>query len=507
MRFPLGGGINGLAAQEGEPVSTFDYLVDPRIPHNPDDTEVADRLALRGMAAAPLRAPGGEVIGTLAVSSTEPRAFQPDELDLLQGLADQAAIAITNTNLLTRLAELGGALPLPRRERPGPGLVDRRRGPLHLPVGRRRAADRPARRRVPRQALRGAGPRLVARGRRVRLRGRHDHGIAGDPRPGQRRGSGRRAGPGRVHRHGPARRGRHGSPGPTARSATCANATGSSASCASRRRASASSCRRRRTSSTARDAEGRFLFIAEGVEALFGWTADEVVGHDLRRPHGRGVAAGGARELRAAARGARRRPPLPVHAPPSRRRRSLPARDLVGLRLGGRQSSPGCRGRSAASASRSGWSASCRLRGALPVPGRELARRGLRDRPGRHVHVPLRGHRAADRVHSPREVTTSTSRRVVDPIDDRASRRTAGRSSSPTRAASRSRSCRSSARTAAHDARRGPRDRHQPPTTGRSRASTAPRATSPSASDSSASCARPRSATAISCRRRRTSSG
>ena len=104
MRFPLGGGINGLAAQSGEPVSTFDYLVDPRIPHNPDDTEVAGRLALRGMAAAPLRAPGGEVIGTLAVSSMEPRAFQPEELDLLQGLADQAAIAITNTNLLTRLA-------------------------------------------------------------------------------------------------------------------------------------------------------------------------------------------------------------------------------------------------------------------------------------------------------------------------------------------------------------------------------------------------------------------
>ncbi len=104
MRFPLGGGINGLAAQSREPVSTFDYLVDPRIPHDPDDTEVADRLALRGMAAAPLRAPGGEVIGTLAVSSAQPRAFQPEELDLLQGLADQAAIAITNSNLLTRLA-------------------------------------------------------------------------------------------------------------------------------------------------------------------------------------------------------------------------------------------------------------------------------------------------------------------------------------------------------------------------------------------------------------------
>ena len=98
------------------------------------------RLGLRGMAAAPLRAPGGEVIGTLAVSSSEPRTFEPEELDLLQGLADQAAIAITNTNLLDPAHPVGGALPLPRRERAGPRLVDRRRGAAHLPVGRGRAA-------------------------------------------------------------------------------------------------------------------------------------------------------------------------------------------------------------------------------------------------------------------------------------------------------------------------------------------------------------------------------
>lgn len=103
MEFPLGGGINGLAAEQGLPVTTFDYLADPRIPHEPDDLAVARRLGLRGMAATPLRAPGGEVIGTLAVSSAEPRLFEADELDLLGGLADQAAIALTNSNLLLRL--------------------------------------------------------------------------------------------------------------------------------------------------------------------------------------------------------------------------------------------------------------------------------------------------------------------------------------------------------------------------------------------------------------------
>jgi PAS domain S-box-containing protein len=103
MQFPLGGGINGLAAQGRVPVWTSDYETDPRIPHEPDDQETARRMGLVGMAAAPLRAPGGEVIGTLAISTSSPRVFEADDLDLLQGLADQAAIALTNSNLLARV--------------------------------------------------------------------------------------------------------------------------------------------------------------------------------------------------------------------------------------------------------------------------------------------------------------------------------------------------------------------------------------------------------------------
>jgi GAF domain-containing protein len=59
MEFPLGRGINGLAAEEVQPVWTYDYETDPRIPHEPEDDRAAARLGLRGMAAAPLRAPAG----------------------------------------------------------------------------------------------------------------------------------------------------------------------------------------------------------------------------------------------------------------------------------------------------------------------------------------------------------------------------------------------------------------------------------------------------------------
>ena len=105
LEFPVDGGINGLAAGSAEAVWTEDYMVDPRIPHDEEDQAVALRLKLRGMASAPLRGPEGEVIGTLAASFETPHAFGADELELLQGLADQGAIAIANARLTEDLRE------------------------------------------------------------------------------------------------------------------------------------------------------------------------------------------------------------------------------------------------------------------------------------------------------------------------------------------------------------------------------------------------------------------
>jgi PAS domain S-box-containing protein len=105
QRFPVGEGINGLAARDAMPVWTEDYLAEERIPLEKSDVVTANRLGLRGMAAAPLRSPSEGVIGTLAISYREPRSFDPEELDLLQGLADQAAIAIANAGLLERVGD------------------------------------------------------------------------------------------------------------------------------------------------------------------------------------------------------------------------------------------------------------------------------------------------------------------------------------------------------------------------------------------------------------------
>jgi PAS domain S-box-containing protein len=105
QRFPVNAGINGLAAGRGEAVWTTDYAADERIPHERDDLDTAARMGLRGMAAAPLRSPEGFVIGTLAVSYRTPHAFDDEEIAVLKGLADHAAIALTNTTLYERLRE------------------------------------------------------------------------------------------------------------------------------------------------------------------------------------------------------------------------------------------------------------------------------------------------------------------------------------------------------------------------------------------------------------------
>ncbi len=57
-------------------------------------------LGFRGFAGIPLFSRGGEAIGVLRILSYQPRKFTEDEVDLLQQLANGAAIAIENANLL-----------------------------------------------------------------------------------------------------------------------------------------------------------------------------------------------------------------------------------------------------------------------------------------------------------------------------------------------------------------------------------------------------------------------
>jgi GAF domain-containing protein len=91
-------GIVGYVAERGEPRIALDVGEDTMFFVNPDLPETRSEIAL------PLQA-RGEMIGALDVQSDEPQAFGEEEVAVLQTLADQVAIAISNARLFEKAQE------------------------------------------------------------------------------------------------------------------------------------------------------------------------------------------------------------------------------------------------------------------------------------------------------------------------------------------------------------------------------------------------------------------
>ncbi|SFI91258.1 helix-turn-helix domain-containing protein [Amycolatopsis sacchari] len=99
----MGEGIGGLVAQTARPYASPDYFRDSRFQHTgPIDDAVRDE-GLAAILGVPLSL-GAEVIGVLYASDRTPREFTPDEVALLQSLADHAAIALDNARLLDEIS-------------------------------------------------------------------------------------------------------------------------------------------------------------------------------------------------------------------------------------------------------------------------------------------------------------------------------------------------------------------------------------------------------------------
>jgi GAF domain-containing protein len=97
-RLQVGTGIVGYVVAKGEPRIALSVGEDAVFFDNPDLPETRSELAL------PLRA-RGEVIGALDVQSREPAAFSQEDVAVLQTLADQVAVAITNARLFQQAQE------------------------------------------------------------------------------------------------------------------------------------------------------------------------------------------------------------------------------------------------------------------------------------------------------------------------------------------------------------------------------------------------------------------
>ena len=91
-------GIVGYVTGRGEPRIALDVGEDAVFFDNPDLPDTRSEMAL------PLRA-RGEIIGALDVQSMQPAAFSDEDVAVLQTLADQLALAISNTRLFQRVRE------------------------------------------------------------------------------------------------------------------------------------------------------------------------------------------------------------------------------------------------------------------------------------------------------------------------------------------------------------------------------------------------------------------
>ncbi|HUH06959.1 MAG TPA: GAF domain-containing protein, partial [Egibacteraceae bacterium] len=105
-------GVSGRAVREGRASWTDDYLPDTSFSHADDSDAAARRLGIRAVIAAPLVGEQG-AIGAIGVYAERPNVFDAADGELLELLASQAAVAITNARLYEQLTATEGGL---RRE-------------------------------------------------------------------------------------------------------------------------------------------------------------------------------------------------------------------------------------------------------------------------------------------------------------------------------------------------------------------------------------------------------
>ena len=89
-------GIVGYVAASGEPRIALDVGADAVFFNNPDLPQTRSEMALPLIAR-------GQIIGVLDVQSTKPGAFSEEDTATLQVLADQVALAIDNSRLITEM--------------------------------------------------------------------------------------------------------------------------------------------------------------------------------------------------------------------------------------------------------------------------------------------------------------------------------------------------------------------------------------------------------------------
>jgi len=91
-------GVVGFIATHNHPLILEDVLKEPRF----KEKEMARKVGLVSMVGVPLRVKEDKVIGVLDCFTVKPHKFSKTEINLIKTVANQAAIAIQNTELLVK---------------------------------------------------------------------------------------------------------------------------------------------------------------------------------------------------------------------------------------------------------------------------------------------------------------------------------------------------------------------------------------------------------------------
>ncbi len=106
IRMPLGTGVLGSIATGHSSVAVVDYLSERGIVHLPDIDEIVRGEGVRAIMGVPLTV-HGRVLGALLVAERTRRRFRAEEIDLVDQVGKQAAVALDNAQ---RFAEVTEAL-------------------------------------------------------------------------------------------------------------------------------------------------------------------------------------------------------------------------------------------------------------------------------------------------------------------------------------------------------------------------------------------------------------
>jgi len=94
----LNEGVVGYVASTNRPLKVENVLKEPRF----KEKEMAKKLGLVSMLGVPLHVKEDKVIGVLDCFTIEPHEFSETEVSLITAVANQAAVAIENTQLMVR---------------------------------------------------------------------------------------------------------------------------------------------------------------------------------------------------------------------------------------------------------------------------------------------------------------------------------------------------------------------------------------------------------------------